>query len=398
MSGLPNGARELTDAEKAKAHDEHVAKMAEFKAVIAASLAKEALEIETRGGKRHRYGVGIVEYAGEFENQAIDPSDAYLIDGLIPENVPMVIAGHPKSRKSWLMYVFAIMIASGKSPWGLQVKRGKVLIIGREDTHRETARRLWRVARGMGIDLRDLDGWLEIETAEPLRLDVAEDCAHLRGKIFHFEPAITFIDCLSRLHTQKEKDASSMAPVTNAWADLSSDCTICIVHHYTKAGEGSLFQRMRGSGDLGAVVRFGIGVEKRGQNGALIETDGNLEGGSEPFALEFVDGEDAGGNLMIRVEYRSGKVLKQDAAQDAEAKRRDRVLELVQDGTTTTKAIRKALKVRADVSSKTVNALIRSGEICRDGDKNLVMGRGRPRAEADLADSPAGFDIGKTPK
>jgi hypothetical protein len=318
------------------------------------------------------YGEDIFDFLGDDEDDE-DDAENYLINGLIPEGVPMVIAGLPKSRKSWIMYVAAIALASGKRLFGRDVRQSRVLIIGREDTRRETRRRIWRLARGMGLDPRDLKGWLRVDVSRPLRLDQAADLAALTATVADYRPGVVFIDCLARVHTKNENSSTEMAAVTNAWADLcsASGATVAIIHHMSKWGEGSLFQRMRGSGDLGAVVRFGIGVKKQDESISMLETDGNLPGGAEPFGVEFADAENADGKPIVTIQARGAKELRQDAHTGAVARAKGRVMDELSAGPASANGLCRAVGGRRGVVLAAIDELTKEGTIFRSTDDKI---------------------------
>lgn len=239
------------------------------------------------------YGADTVDYLGTGED-VDDDRDTYLVQGLIPAGSPSMIVGPPKSKKSFITYYMAVCIAAGVSAFGRPTRRGRVLLISREDGRRETKRRLWQVARALGVDLRKLaaEGWLRVDATHSLFLDRPEDFEALTATMREFKPAALFVDSLSRVHCADENDRSAMATVTNLWNGLCTefDCAVCILHHVVKWGDGkTLIQRIRGTGDLGALVRAVIGVEKESAEISRVETDGNLADLAGEFAVRFTD-------------------------------------------------------------------------------------------------------------
>lgn len=313
------------------------------------------------------YGEDIVEFLGDEDEDLEQP---YWVDGLVPEGVPMVITGRQKSRKSWVMYLMALLIARGEDWAERAVKRGRVLIIGREDSKRETRRRLWRLARGLGFDPRGLAGWLRVDVSHPLRLDRREDVEALQRTIEAAEVDVVFIDCLSRVHAQDENNSSEMGLITGVWSELVSatGCTIAVIHHSSKHGEGPVLQRMRGSGDLSAMVRFAIGVEKTDENIASIETDGNLDGGAGHFALAFSDSTQNGRPLIKVGVLTTGDLMANREAEEA-AEIRAAVIEKLKFGPLSGNRICTDLKKRREAVLGVLAAMEEEGVIFRQGEK-----------------------------
>jgi hypothetical protein len=230
--------------------------------------------------------------AAEFLTADLGGAEPWIVHGLIPEGMPIMLAGQPKARKSWIELYLAACIASGRPAFGRPVVRSRVLVISREDTPHETQRRLAMICRGLDVDASELRGWLRVECSRPLRLDDDDDVATLDAALAAYRPGVVMIDSLSRIHTRDENSRSDMAVVTNAWADLCTRhaCTIMVLHHVTKVSDGRpLIASLRGTGDLGALVRVAIGVERVDDVTSEIATDGNLPDMAHTFRVRFVD-------------------------------------------------------------------------------------------------------------
>jgi hypothetical protein len=147
---------------------------------------------------------------------------------------------------------------------------------------------------------------------------------------------------------------------------------VAILHHTTKGGEGPLLIRLRGTGDLGAVLRFAIGVEKKSEALSMIETDGNLPGGAEPFGVEFHDGLSVGGKKLIRLTPRTSTELKQVGGASKLATAKVRVMEALRFGGLSLRALRKEVGGRAAIVDTAIDELIKEGRIYRDPASGLL--------------------------
>lgn len=248
------------------------------------------------------YGRPLVEYMG-----ADDPGDAddeWLQHGLVAAGVPQVIAGHPKSYKTFLLEYLCLCTAMGVDAFGkFTHKRSRVLMLPREDAERETRRRVWRLARGIchqqgrTFNPAELEGWLTIDSLKPFYWTEREHVQSLINTIERRQLGLIMVDSLSRTHSGDENSVKDMAPVVNTWADicLRTGVAVPIIHHFTKSGSGTLLQQLRGSGSIGAVVRHLIGVEKALKRGDAFRLtfEGNLRGLPDAFKIKMADSFDS---------------------------------------------------------------------------------------------------------
>lgn len=272
---------------------------------------------QPEGGRE--YGPDLLEYLGASDPG--DDPDAWLIHGVIAACVPQVIVGPPKSKKTFIAEHQAIAIAAG-IPWlGRATKRERVLILAREDSFKETRRRIWRLARGMGIDPRSLSpspgtplGWLRVDSTSAFYFHEYEHIVAMRRTLENFKPGYVLVDSLSRTHVGDENSKKDMAVVTTAWGEFCQEFNLAfsMIHHVPKVNQGSLIQRIRGSGDIGAVVRYIIGVDKVGKEASSLEFDGNLAPLPDPFNVKIADGIDAQKRPTITITAAESHHSKQD--------------------------------------------------------------------------------------
>lgn len=257
------------------------------------------------------YGKSLREFLGDDEPEGDDASD-FLVEGLLPASSPCAIAGPPKSAKTMMAVLLAVCVGLGRKFLGrFDCKQGRVLLLLHEDPERVTRRRVWRLCRGVGVDPRDLDEDLVIDTSTPFSFDEGEDLVRLHRTIEQVQPTLVVLDSLSRMHRCDENSKAEMGRALTAWADLSRmhGITACVIHHFTKSSnpDASPGHRMRGTGDLFALVRGVVGVERNVRSGiSKVTTDGNLPGMAEPFGFRIEDGEDERGKKTIRLDFCDG--------------------------------------------------------------------------------------------
>ena len=258
------------------------------------------------------YGGDLRAFLGDEEPDEDDSKD-WLIRGLMPRAVPWTAAGQPKTGKTLIVEDQAIAIASGAEDWcGFaipeDIRGARVLVMPREDSERETRVRLWRLARGRGLDPRELAGKLEVDPTSPLYLDDPKHVDKLRRSVARFDLAL--IDSLSTVHRADENSAKEMAAISGTWRDvaLTTGTSLGIVHHFNGKGmEGdkrSPGNKLRGSSAIFAAVRHVVGMErlKEPENTLAIRTEGNLYYQPEPFAVRLVKETLETGKVAFRYE------------------------------------------------------------------------------------------------
>lgn len=264
------------------------------------------------------YGTPVKEFFGRY-SEAND-AQTWIIPGMVARGVAQVIAGPPKSMKTFLAEHMALTVASAKRQYVGQggawlhghfnpVMPGKVLLIPREDTPAETKRRLDWLARGMGVDISTLSDYLFVEAEQPFRFDDSVDMKRMVATLEKYRPDLIIIDPLAEAHRKDENSASDMKEVIDNWADLCRRFNVAIVclHHWRKPGEGQANRsagiRMRGTSALHARVRHVVGVESREKGVASVGVEGNLPGLPNPFLVKMVDSVDNSGKPCIRVSF-----------------------------------------------------------------------------------------------
>ncbi len=90
------------------------------------------------------------------------PSKRWVLEGLVPEAEPTLLAGHGGAGKSMFALHFAVCVASGKPFFGIAVERRPVVYLSGEDDAETVRRRVQGILRQFGLCAADVAGWLTV--------------------------------------------------------------------------------------------------------------------------------------------------------------------------------------------------------------------------------------------
>ncbi len=287
-----------------------------------------------------------------------DAPDPMLIDGMLPVGVVAFLAGEPKLGKSWIALYLAICVAAGQKAFKrLGVLQGRVVIIAEEDTQKEIRKRLWWLARGAGVDPRDLP--IHVAVAKGIRLDDEAMMVKLTAECAG--AALVVLDALARLHGADENDRTAMRVVTVALQRFAAatKATTLTVHHFRKRGQGDdkirPGQRMRGTGDLHALARAVVGIDRLGE-AIQISPESNYGEPVDPFCVALSFDVRTDGKRVARIEW-AGSALGKDAAA---------ALLAIRGGATSVDAVRSSMGVGKAKAARAVEELVERGVVDRD--------------------------------
>ena len=149
-------------------------------------------------------------FVGEDEPDENDESpEDWIIPGLVPRAGVTFLAGLPKLGKTWLAVDLGIATSTGQPFLGHRTYKSRVFALLEEDPKRRIRARMWRLARGRGLDPRDLDG-LRLNAMIGFRIDSPEMIARLKAEIEAHHPDLIVIDALARVHGADENDRTAM--------------------------------------------------------------------------------------------------------------------------------------------------------------------------------------------
>nr|WP_255568777.1 AAA family ATPase [Neoroseomonas alba] len=192
--------------------------------------------------------------------------------GAFPRPRVVALSGPPGVSKTTIALGAAVALAAGVPYGGLVDPEApcRVLFGGVEDELAELRRRGHAIAARItdrpdlralvnsNLALMDLSACVPLfQVAPDGRLIETNGAARLRATIAAFRPDLVVLDPLIELHTAEEASNTLMRPVLRALRNLGTeyDCCILLLHHETKAGEGTPLQRLRGAGAIGGAIR-----------------------------------------------------------------------------------------------------------------------------------------------
>ena len=167
----------------------------------------------------------------------------YCIDTFLPTGL-VVLAGSPKSGKSFFIYDMSIHVANGEPFLGYNVNRSSVLYYALEDSENRLKDRL------LGL-VEEAPDNLYIATSAPTLED------GLLGQIYsfvenHTDTRLVIIDTLQKIRKNADmsygNDYSELASIKTL-AD-SLDICILVIHHTRKANDADPFNRILGTNGI----------------------------------------------------------------------------------------------------------------------------------------------------
>ena len=166
-------------------------------------------------------------------SEDVRPID-YLVDGLLTPGL-YVLAGPPKSGKSWLALWLCLCIARGQPLWEFAVQNGEVLCLSLEDNKQRLQNRL--------LDLLGEDDALETPVHFLLELDAEADLLTQLHTFVDAHPAVKLIviDTLQKVRPRSGSDYSYAADYQiigelKRFADQHELCVL-VIHHTRKQGD-----------------------------------------------------------------------------------------------------------------------------------------------------------------
>lgn len=255
---------------------------------------------------------------------AISSEIDWLVRGVIQRGANGFIAGLPKSGKSWNAVDLAIALALGL-PWlGFEVPRAaKTALITREDNPALTKWRMRHLLEGRNRTIAELEDYLYVNSREQspeFRVDQPELIAPMIAELKAVRPEFVILDVFNVLHGFDEDKNTEMRIVLELCSRIQNEvgCQLGIVHHFSKHGEGSLTQRLRGAGAIAGWAEWAVGIEKipGEQNTRKIEFE--LKAAAPPDSFHFaIRTDEACGSISIeRVDFVPEKTSRRHKAED----------------------------------------------------------------------------------
>lgn len=199
---------------------------------------------------------GLEIYVGE------PPSIEWLIEGVIPARVPMLLAAIGGLGKSFLLLDLAIKVAAGRGDWtdetqtslgGKVVKHGKVVFLTAEDSKSAIHRRLEAFPKDLRekakgnlfvIPMPDAGGAFPFIAEDSTGLHHTEGYIELRKQILDLgEAALLVVDPLQAfVHADITANPAAAQFWWSTMAELcaASGATVAVAHHMRKDGAFSI--------------------------------------------------------------------------------------------------------------------------------------------------------------
>jgi len=206
-----------------------------------------------------------------------------------------ILAGQPKTLKTYVALEMAVAVASGSPCLGTfpVARQAPALVYAAEDSPSNLRARLAALAAQRNRGLKDLD--LRVITADLIRLDHPQDQERLRETVSLYHPALLVLDPLVRLHSQDENQSGPMASLLGYLRQLqrSTGTAVLVVHHIRKgvstAGTG---YNLRGTSDLYAWVDSYVCLQRHGDRIA-ISAEHRTAAPLRPLPIELVPAPDS---------------------------------------------------------------------------------------------------------
>ena len=178
-----------------------------------------------------------------------DEPDNPLIVGLIEMLSMIAIVGPAKAAKSWLAMQIAVCVAAGLSLLGFATKRHRVYVANVEISGKQYKKRLRSMCAKLGVDPRDLKGWLFVDNLKGR--EVTFDSARAEAKRRGCD--VVIIDNFYRIFKGEEtKELDCKAALDDMGKFYADGLTLFVVFHAPKgfSGDRQIVDMISGSSTL----------------------------------------------------------------------------------------------------------------------------------------------------
>lgn len=202
-------------------------------------------------------------------SQPLEPI-CFVVDGLLSNGLHL-LAGAPKSGKSWLALWLSVVVAKGDAVWGNAVKRGTTLYLCFEDNRLRIQNRLFDITDDAPPNVHFCEERCRLSEGLEERIErfVAE----------HPDTVLIIIDTLQMIRRPAADNSYA-----NDYADLSVlkkladklGLAILLIHHLRKQKDSDPFNRISGTTGLSGAVdtSFTLVEEHRGSGKATLSCIG----------------------------------------------------------------------------------------------------------------------------
>jgi hypothetical protein len=190
----------------------------------------------------------------------------WIIQNIIPTAGNGIICGDPKSSKSYHAMDVAISLACGED-WlnNMVIRRVKTYLVSREDAPGITQRRIGRLLRGNPVYMRNLEGWMRVNTRRhtaDFKVTNPDHMNRLIDEIGKFGSELCILDVFRSVHESEENDNDEMPNVLAKVNRIQNECNcaVMLVHHLSKSSPDNIFKGLRGASAIHGWMEWGIGI------------------------------------------------------------------------------------------------------------------------------------------
>jgi hypothetical protein len=306
-----------------------------------------------------------------------EPREEWLAEGLVPAGGNLLVAGHPKTFKTFFLLELAVAVSTATpflERFSVPTRRRVGIVLMEDQAHR-VRRRLSRLCAGRGVDLATLDGWLYVWSRPPLRLS-DETAVELATYATECELDFLAVDSWSFVASGDSNSSDEVAPQLQALSLARAKrpgLTVSLVHHARK-GEGHdelrLTDVIRNSGVFSAWYDSGLVLSRRDElSPVTVRTELRDYAAPEPFAFTVQDefpgsaatGHKSSGWLRLFASVDSPKTVERRAVTGRLAPAVRDVLAEHPQGVSRSQ-LRKAIRGRAADIDAAFQSLVEAGE------------------------------------
>jgi len=189
---------------------------------------------------------------------------AEVVKGLIRRGDVCNIIGGSKARKTFLVMLLALCVASGRKFLAWETVQGRVLLMDNELRGDDLWRRLEAMAKAMGLCWEDVGQHIDVM---PLR-GTLSDLNTIDSELSYLPPETYALEILDALYKALPAgtDENSNSDMTRAYVLLDrtaerDNCAVAVVHHTSKGS-----QREKSVSDMGS----GAGAQSRSADAHIV--------------------------------------------------------------------------------------------------------------------------------
>ena len=235
-----------------------------------------------RDDERFREAVGLLAKVGVGSNFPAPVSLAALIaeprveadwlaEGVIPSGGNVLVAGYPKSNKTFFALEFAVSLASGTPFLGRfsVPKKRRVGVVLMEGIRWQAGRRLERICKAHDVDPRSLAEFVHVWHRPPLMLSDRATIDGLSRRATELGLDVLIVDAWAHVASGNSDRADEVTPQLASFSSIRDHVpglTCILIHHARKKSETKderVTDLIRGSSAFGAWYDCGVVLSRK---------------------------------------------------------------------------------------------------------------------------------------